>query len=184
MIRRPPRSTLFPYTTLFRSHASNATIAACRSFEILKAVCLLMNYYEHWLAALERLVTAKGLIDGAALELGKEAWADAYRHTPHGQPVELAPAHLIRSIYNTSEECLRLRGQAHRRPASPKISASRSEHEQEGLKLTRQIDRLQRRPSRSHRKNLLGICGGLNGCSGTAAAPRRVHPVHSEKSPP
>src|SRR5256885_4295307 len=23
MIRRPPRSTLFPYTTLFRSHASN-----------------------------------------------------------------------------------------------------------------------------------------------------------------
>src|SRR2546422_8627844 len=24
MIRRPPRSTLFPYTTLFRSHASGA----------------------------------------------------------------------------------------------------------------------------------------------------------------
>src|SRR5258708_26852661 len=24
MIRRPPRSTLFPYTTLFRSHASRA----------------------------------------------------------------------------------------------------------------------------------------------------------------
>src|SRR2546430_6358128 len=24
MIRRPPRSTLFPYTTLFRSHAPNA----------------------------------------------------------------------------------------------------------------------------------------------------------------
>src|ERR1039457_7479816 len=24
MIRRPPRSTLFPYTTLFRSHSSNA----------------------------------------------------------------------------------------------------------------------------------------------------------------
>ena len=55
------------------------------------------HYYEHWLAALERLVTAKGLIDGAALELRKEAWADAYRHTPHGQPVELPPAHLIRS---------------------------------------------------------------------------------------
>src|SRR3712207_7801413 len=25
MIRRPPRSTLFPYTTLFRSYASNQT---------------------------------------------------------------------------------------------------------------------------------------------------------------
>jgi nitrile hydratase accessory protein len=55
------------------------------------------HYYEHWLAALERLVTAKGMIDRAALELRKEAWADAYRHTPHGQPVELPPAHLIRS---------------------------------------------------------------------------------------
>jgi nitrile hydratase accessory protein len=50
------------------------------------------HYYEHWLAALERLVTAKGLIDRAALNLRKEAWADAYRHTPHGQPVELSPA--------------------------------------------------------------------------------------------
>src|SRR3712207_8150050 len=28
MIRRPPRSTLFPYTTLFRSH-NTATTAAC-----------------------------------------------------------------------------------------------------------------------------------------------------------
>src|SRR3712207_8468797 len=28
MIRRPPRSTLFPYTTLFRSHAALAAIVA------------------------------------------------------------------------------------------------------------------------------------------------------------
>src|SRR5260370_31977345 len=27
MIRRPPRSTLFPYTTLFRSHPSSTTTA-------------------------------------------------------------------------------------------------------------------------------------------------------------
>src|SRR2546429_9322409 len=27
MIRRPPRSTLFPYTTLFRSHLRNAGLA-------------------------------------------------------------------------------------------------------------------------------------------------------------
>ena len=47
------------------------------------------HYYHHWLAALERLVMANGLIDRAALEERKEAWADAYRHTPHGQPVEL-----------------------------------------------------------------------------------------------
>src|SRR2546426_9093714 len=29
MIRRPPRSTLFPYTTLFRSLSDQALVAAC-----------------------------------------------------------------------------------------------------------------------------------------------------------
>jgi nitrile hydratase accessory protein len=47
------------------------------------------RYYQHWLAALERLVTRKGLTDSAALTARIEAWADAYRHTPHGQPVIL-----------------------------------------------------------------------------------------------
>jgi nitrile hydratase accessory protein len=47
------------------------------------------RYYEHWLAALESLVTAKGLADPTALRTRKEAWATAYRNTPHGQPVEL-----------------------------------------------------------------------------------------------
>jgi nitrile hydratase accessory protein len=50
------------------------------------------RYYQHWLAALERLVAAKGLSDPAALLARKEAWAEAYRHTPHGKPVELAAA--------------------------------------------------------------------------------------------
>ena len=47
------------------------------------------HYYEHWVTALERLVTAKSLADRTALLTRKEAWADAYRHTPHGKPVEL-----------------------------------------------------------------------------------------------
>ena len=47
------------------------------------------HYYHHWVAALERLVTAKGLTDSPALLARKEAWADAYRHTPHGKPVVL-----------------------------------------------------------------------------------------------
>lgn len=51
------------------------------------------RYYDHWLAALERLVQSKGLVDLAALAARKEAWADAYRHTPHGKPVELRPPH-------------------------------------------------------------------------------------------
>jgi nitrile hydratase accessory protein len=48
------------------------------------------HYYEYWLAALEHLVTAKGLADSVALVARKEAWADAYRCTPHGMPVKLA----------------------------------------------------------------------------------------------
>ena len=47
------------------------------------------RYYDHWVAALERLVEMKGLTDAAAMHERKHAWADAYRHTPHGKPVEL-----------------------------------------------------------------------------------------------
>jgi nitrile hydratase accessory protein len=47
------------------------------------------HYYHYWLAALEKLVTVKGLTDQEAMEKCKEAWADAYRHTPHGEPVQL-----------------------------------------------------------------------------------------------
>jgi len=47
------------------------------------------RYFEHWIAALEQLAADKKLTDLAALSERKEAWADAYRHTPHGQPVEL-----------------------------------------------------------------------------------------------
>jgi len=50
------------------------------------------RYYEHWLAALERLVTSIGLTDNTALAERKDAWADAYRHTPHGKPVALRKA--------------------------------------------------------------------------------------------
>jgi nitrile hydratase accessory protein len=50
------------------------------------------HYYEHWVAALESLVTEKGLADQNSLLARKDAWADAYRHTPHGKPVELRRA--------------------------------------------------------------------------------------------
>ncbi len=50
------------------------------------------QYYHHWVAALERLVTAKGLTASPALLERKEAWADAYQHTAHGKPVELRRA--------------------------------------------------------------------------------------------
>jgi nitrile hydratase accessory protein len=52
------------------------------------------RYYDHWLVALEHLVTDKGLTDPASLLARKEAWAEAYRRTPHGKPVELGAATL------------------------------------------------------------------------------------------
>ena len=60
------------------------------------------EYYIHWLAALEKLVTSKGLSDTASLYERKEAWADAYRHTPHGQPVALRPGFRISYQYRQS----------------------------------------------------------------------------------
>lgn len=47
------------------------------------------RYFEHWVSALELLVADKNLTDPASLSERKEAWVDAYLHTPHGHPVEL-----------------------------------------------------------------------------------------------
>jgi nitrile hydratase accessory protein len=48
------------------------------------------HYYEHWLATLERLVTTKALSNPNEMLARKKAWAEAYRRTPHGKPVDLA----------------------------------------------------------------------------------------------
>ena len=45
------------------------------------------NYYALWLAALERLARAKGVVSGDELASLKDAWKDSYVATPHGQPV-------------------------------------------------------------------------------------------------
>jgi len=47
------------------------------------------TYYEHWLAALEKLVAAKGLVAASEARQRAAAWAEAARHTPHGQPIVL-----------------------------------------------------------------------------------------------
>ena len=47
------------------------------------------TYYRHWLAALERLVTDKGLITRAQLDRREVEWDAAARATPHGQPIDL-----------------------------------------------------------------------------------------------
>ena len=48
------------------------------------------HYYAHWVTALESLLTERGLLAAPDLAERKAAWAAAYRHTPHGKPVELS----------------------------------------------------------------------------------------------
>ena len=47
------------------------------------------RYYDHWVAALEALVTARRLTGATELAARKAAWAYAYETTPHGRPVEI-----------------------------------------------------------------------------------------------
>jgi nitrile hydratase accessory protein len=47
-------------------------------------------YYESWLAALERLVLAKGVLTEQERLARVDAWDRAARATPHGQPIELS----------------------------------------------------------------------------------------------
>jgi nitrile hydratase accessory protein len=47
------------------------------------------RYYEHWLAALEKLVAQRAIVTGTELERRVAAWDAAARATPHGKPIEL-----------------------------------------------------------------------------------------------
>jgi nitrile hydratase accessory protein len=47
------------------------------------------DYYRHWLAALEKLVAAKGLVLADELARRKDEWQDAVAHTEFGKPVAL-----------------------------------------------------------------------------------------------
>jgi nitrile hydratase accessory protein len=47
------------------------------------------TYWRHWLAALERLITEKGIAPAAELARTVDAWAAAAHRTPHGRPIEL-----------------------------------------------------------------------------------------------
>jgi nitrile hydratase accessory protein len=49
------------------------------------------TYYRHWLATLEKLISAKGVTTSDALHRYRDAWDHAADRTPHGQPIELRP---------------------------------------------------------------------------------------------
>ena len=47
------------------------------------------RYYHHWLAALEKLVADKRIVPADELRTRRDAWDQAARATPHGQPIVL-----------------------------------------------------------------------------------------------
>jgi nitrile hydratase accessory protein len=47
------------------------------------------DYYEHWLAALEKLLAKKGVAASADVETLAAAWQRAAHATPHGKPILL-----------------------------------------------------------------------------------------------
>src|SRR5256885_5582396 len=80
MIRRPPRSTLFPYTTLFRSHAIKARILA--------------DYGRHDEASAE-IDIALGL-DAESYEVNRSAAYLSYRQRSEEHTSELqSPCNLV-----------------------------------------------------------------------------------------
>src|SRR3712207_8381617 len=93
MIRRPPRSTLFPYTTLFRSDAGVSRNVYCGNIDAVIAALLLKMLWRPYRA---------GVFTGAALEtaaftiflyarmLGCAAEADD--HLNHGRNMDTRTA--------------------------------------------------------------------------------------------
>src|SRR5256885_13208616 len=77
MIRRPPRSTLFPYTTLFRSHAANSSIQ-----ETVLTNSILMIKIK-----LETMITTIEVLD----HLNREPLARSEEHTSELQ----SPCNLV-----------------------------------------------------------------------------------------
>src|SRR2546430_5427361 len=68
MIRRPPRSTLFPYTTLFRSQINAVAQQARRhGAEIAGASELLVSLVAH----LDQVSRAAGTLEQGSREVGK-----------------------------------------------------------------------------------------------------------------
>src|SRR5688572_31898741 len=102
MIRRPPRSTLFPYTTLFRSVVEGATTESCfppfmtlflrRTALWTKRVARLRlwqdGYYERVLRSEEHtseLQSQSNLVCRLLLEKKNylsKAWGSTFRHVP------------------------------------------------------------------------------------------------------
>src|SRR2546426_6765119 len=92
MIRRPPRSTLFPYTTLFRSHTdNNAALRAGGATLVAHENTKLRMTQPHHLAVLEL-----DFAPSPAAALPQRVFKDGYKLEANGERVtvlHVRPAH-------------------------------------------------------------------------------------------
>src|SRR3712207_8728861 len=86
MIRRPPRSTLFPYTTLFRSEAVDRATAAAPAYYMIN--CAHPLHFEDAIAAGERWVDRIRGIRANASTMS-HAELDAMTELDSGDPADL-----------------------------------------------------------------------------------------------
>src|SRR5436309_9852017 len=95
MIRRPPRSTLFPYTTLFRSPATTTCRRRCRRCSATTPRTRRSEEHTSELQSRENLV-CRLLLEK---KTGSAKHADGpLSRTHHGSPVRLYQQHLPLSI--------------------------------------------------------------------------------------
>src|SRR2546422_10867115 len=106
MIRRPPRSTLFPYTTLFRSPATGhesaigALLQAGANVLRVNASHGTPETRAEWIAAIRRVAARTDLPVAVVLDLQgpriRVRGLPAPRELTPGQQVEFAPAEVAR----------------------------------------------------------------------------------------
>src|SRR3989449_3052118 len=96
MIRRPPRSTLFPYTTLFRSNWTG-TVSATASFVLTPTVTSTTTAGAQYLDRKStRLNSSHGYISYAVFCLKKKKIVPT--HSMHGRPRASAQQQLLTGL--------------------------------------------------------------------------------------
>src|SRR5687768_18495300 len=92
MIRPPPRSTLFPYTTLFRSDYSPKILERCRGISGAQAQGILAGRHEpdealgHWVAVVRELFEEVGVL----LCVNEKGEVMQFNDPPENRRLELA----------------------------------------------------------------------------------------------
>ena len=98
MIRRPPRSTLFPYTTLFRSHSESPIVNKLTDVEVATSQCCavvkdvffkLFGFNENIIRGVDPEFSSRIRNAGYRTVLAPHTWCYHYHPDNTGQPVKI-----------------------------------------------------------------------------------------------